>query len=1045
MVLELAGGLTELLSYTNKRSVVTVIDFYADWCQPCQRAKPTFRFLADRFREDHRVLFVMVNSDRHGDCSRRFNVSVLPTFICMLDGQELVRTSNVDELNRALDGCLQRLSSTAMTGGRTTGTSSSESSNPSLPVYQGQPLLTKLAQLSRFKARNDAQGCQRLAEAIRQDLEDASRQEPLGLALVPLFATEELSSAAPNTMETLLSEWNTKQYVEGNPRYLGWSSTVIGNLLRYIISCALELTWDMREGIQVLHRVLHSMLLSPTAQRLIVESAYFMHPSISTGIELERTTVLGALLGIGPVVRSTPTAMDERSAKLFQQMYLSQEVAALVKSFPAEDMDRHQEKVREMQGIVSTLAIMNEELILQLLRSRETREHTLLYLAEALRLNEGYQRTVHRDLPLSSLYFMTQLQSTILIAAKPIFDRASETEDTTLRIPTSYLLDQEGAIVSFGEEIERVSHFDAEHPLPTCPPSSPPPVAGSPTNAGSQSPVLTGGYKPATHLFFLAARALTVVTVPMVDTYTQLERQARYRPRSREASALTALVNVRKALIASREQSERRLHFINDMSRWLLSVMKVDADGNFQQKDQPPEAWGYLPQELVDAAVKGTGMAVMSSELTPSLYGLLLVLMGNRVYFPKPHTHVFSHLLSHVMADRAANARLQQHPWFRKKIVRACMSCYIAVEKATYERAQVRFDLSLLLKDLLASDSLSSEVRDEMCDPTNTSLERFSHMAVAELNEAVDQMTETLKKMNAKAKEEASNSQSGGGAAPAPVPPASTATAAAGGRGGGNDDSSDDENEERATAGQSYEEMGAGLQSHISVFFASTDLFISLTRCFPTGVSQNMVAQQLSQVFARSLVTFAGKQSSQLKIADGEKYGFVPRKILARIVDCLTPLASDSQCLRCLCECGVPKESILESIQFILDRRLVGGTHESNLEAVREAIQLGSAEVDQLNATWDDAPDFALDAVLYTPLLHPVALPAEVKDLNDLVFTNRDTIHHHLLSESSNPFTKEYLDESMVNEFNERPHVKEAVQQRKKKIREWLKEHAAGK
>jgi hypothetical protein len=86
---------------------------------------------------------------------------------------------------------------------------------------------------------------------------------------------------------------------------------------------------------------------------------------------------------------------------------------------------------------------------------------------------------------------------------------------------------------------------------------------------------------------------------------------------------------------------------------------------------------------------------------------------------------------------------------------------------------------------------------------------------------------------------------------------------------------------------------------------------------------------------------------------------------------------------------------------------------------------------------WEDAPDFALDVLLSTPLTDPVAIPSHCESMDDLLVTNRATLHHSLLSEPKNPYTKEYLDEKIVAEFNSRPDVSAAIAQLKTKIDEW--------
>jgi len=54
-----------------------VIDFYADWCGPCQTLMPTVKKLASEYKED--VEIVKVNIDEQRDIATKFNIKSIPT------------------------------------------------------------------------------------------------------------------------------------------------------------------------------------------------------------------------------------------------------------------------------------------------------------------------------------------------------------------------------------------------------------------------------------------------------------------------------------------------------------------------------------------------------------------------------------------------------------------------------------------------------------------------------------------------------------------------------------------------------------------------------------------------------------------------------------------------------------------------------------------------------------------------------------------------------------------------------------------------------
>ncbi len=65
-----------------------VVDFYADWCQPCKQMHKVFdAFAQDADLDD--VLFVKINTDIHHTISNEYNIRSLPTIILFVDGKPI--------------------------------------------------------------------------------------------------------------------------------------------------------------------------------------------------------------------------------------------------------------------------------------------------------------------------------------------------------------------------------------------------------------------------------------------------------------------------------------------------------------------------------------------------------------------------------------------------------------------------------------------------------------------------------------------------------------------------------------------------------------------------------------------------------------------------------------------------------------------------------------------------------------------------------------------------------------------------------------------
>lgn len=69
--------------------VPTLVDFYADWCGPCQAIAPTVEQLAGEY--EGRVRVVKVNVDEHPELGQAYGVMSIPTLVVTKDGSEAGR------------------------------------------------------------------------------------------------------------------------------------------------------------------------------------------------------------------------------------------------------------------------------------------------------------------------------------------------------------------------------------------------------------------------------------------------------------------------------------------------------------------------------------------------------------------------------------------------------------------------------------------------------------------------------------------------------------------------------------------------------------------------------------------------------------------------------------------------------------------------------------------------------------------------------------------------------------------------------------------
>lgn len=73
------------------------VDFYADWCGPCQMLAPFFEQLSN---EEKDVKFVKVNTDEASDVAAKFQVMSIPTLMVFENGELAKQTAGFMPKNK---------------------------------------------------------------------------------------------------------------------------------------------------------------------------------------------------------------------------------------------------------------------------------------------------------------------------------------------------------------------------------------------------------------------------------------------------------------------------------------------------------------------------------------------------------------------------------------------------------------------------------------------------------------------------------------------------------------------------------------------------------------------------------------------------------------------------------------------------------------------------------------------------------------------------------------------------------------------------------
>jgi thioredoxin 1 len=88
--------------------LLAVVDFWAEWCQPCQVMSAYVGFLAKDYAG--RVLVAALDTDEHPATPQRYHVMGLPTLLLLHNGEEvdrIVGVVNYEEIKARVDRLLE--------------------------------------------------------------------------------------------------------------------------------------------------------------------------------------------------------------------------------------------------------------------------------------------------------------------------------------------------------------------------------------------------------------------------------------------------------------------------------------------------------------------------------------------------------------------------------------------------------------------------------------------------------------------------------------------------------------------------------------------------------------------------------------------------------------------------------------------------------------------------------------------------------------------------------------------------------------------------
>lgn len=78
-----------ILSEVLKNEKLVIIDFFAEWCGPCQMLSPILVEIEKEYSE--KLEIYKVNVDESQECAMRYGITAMPTLLFFKNGEEVER------------------------------------------------------------------------------------------------------------------------------------------------------------------------------------------------------------------------------------------------------------------------------------------------------------------------------------------------------------------------------------------------------------------------------------------------------------------------------------------------------------------------------------------------------------------------------------------------------------------------------------------------------------------------------------------------------------------------------------------------------------------------------------------------------------------------------------------------------------------------------------------------------------------------------------------------------------------------------------------
>ncbi|CCH41439.1 ubiquitin conjugation factor E4 B [Wickerhamomyces ciferrii] len=194
-------------------------------------------------------------------------------------------------------------------------------------------------------------------------------------------------------------------------------------------------------------------------------------------------------------------------------------------------------------------------------------------------------------------------------------------------------------------------------------------------------------------------------------------------------------------------------------------------------------------------------------------------------------------------------------------------------------------------------------------------------------------------------------------------------------------------------------------KSFVGLANKGIDLFGLFTQEVPRAFTKSEIVGRLASMLDYNLDSLVGPRCTNLKVKNPENYRFNPRELLVNISKVFINLSKETEFIQAVSQDSRSfKIEIFEKAKSILaNRNIANGEFIDKFIGFAYKAESKRLEEEEEEQELGEVPDEFLDPLMYTIMKDPVTLPTSKVNID------RSTIKAHLLSDSTDPFSRQPL------------------------------------